>query len=64
MSKLRRLLDWLMPGLIYLSPMGALAYYTAGAEQEPSQHELPRVEERALVFDALTGPRVISLARI
>jgi hypothetical protein len=63
MSKLRRLPEWLLPGLVYLCPIGALAYYTAGAEQEPSQHESPRVEERALVFDALTGPRVIPLAR-
>jgi hypothetical protein len=34
MSKLGRLWDWLLPGLISLSPMGAIAYYNSGYETE------------------------------
>lgn len=63
MNNLGRLWEWLLPGLISLSPMGAMAYYHAGAEEEASPYESPRSERRDLVFDALPGQVVISLAR-
>ena len=34
MSKFGRMWDWLLPGLIALSQMGAFAYYIARAEEE------------------------------
>lgn len=34
MSEQGRLWDWLLPGLICLSPMGAIAYYNAAADEE------------------------------
>lgn len=39
MSKLGRLWDLLLPGLICLEPMGAVAYYNAEAQSGASRHE-------------------------
>jgi hypothetical protein len=36
-SNLGRLWDWLLPGLIYLDPMVATAYYQAVAQDETLQ---------------------------
>jgi len=49
MSKLGRMWDWLLPGLISLSQMGAFAYYIAGDEIDMPRYEPRRVERRALV---------------
>jgi hypothetical protein len=62
MSKLGRLWDWLLPGLISLSPMGAIAYYSAGSEREAVRDESPKVERRGLVFDAFPSQAVIPVA--
>jgi hypothetical protein len=42
MSKLGRLWDWLLPGLISLSQMGAFAYYIASAEEEAPRYEMKK----------------------
>jgi hypothetical protein len=63
MRKLGRLWDWVLPGLISLSPSGAIAYYEVVAEKEASRDESPRVGLRALVFDPLPGRSVVPLAR-
>jgi hypothetical protein len=63
MRKLGRLWDWVLPGLISLSPSGAIAYYEAVVEKEVSRHESPKVELRGLVFEPQLGRVVISLAR-
>jgi len=39
MSKLGRLWDLLLPGLICLEPMGAVAYYNAEAQSGASHHQ-------------------------
>lgn len=60
MSKSDRRWDW-MRALIYLCPMGALAYYAVVREEE--QHdESPRDEHRAPVFFAPQSQVVIPLA--
>jgi hypothetical protein len=63
MSKLGRLWDWLLPGLICLSPTGAIAYYNAGAEDETAHYESKRAWQRAAA-DAPRGRIVIPLARL
>jgi hypothetical protein len=52
MSKLGRLWDWLLPGLISLSQMGAFAYYAAAAEEDPPRYELRTVLRPLVVLDA------------
>jgi len=64
MQKLERVWDWLLPGLISLSPMGAIAYYNAVAEEEAPQPEPAGVGRRALLSDELRGPVLIPLARL
>jgi hypothetical protein len=54
--------DWVLRGLVCLCPMGALAYYTAGAEEQ-RHDESPIVEQRAPVFFAPQRQVVIPLAR-
>lgn len=54
--------DWLLRGLIFLSPMGALAYYTAGAEEE-RHDKSPTAENRAPAFFAAQGRVVMPLGR-
>jgi hypothetical protein len=57
MSNLRWFWGWLLPGLVCLSPMGALAYWNAGADEEASHGEPPPVEPR--VYRARRGSVVI-----
>jgi hypothetical protein len=49
MSKLGRLWDWLLPGLISLSQMGALAYYIADCEEEEMRKEPMKARLRVVV---------------
>ena len=60
MSKWDGRWDWILRGLVCLCPMGALAYYTAGAEEE-RHDESPSVEQRAPTFFAPQGRAVIRL---
>ncbi|OLC23934.1 MAG: hypothetical protein AUJ02_04645 [Chloroflexi bacterium 13_1_40CM_3_65_12] len=62
MSKLGRLWDWLLPGLICLCPIGAIAYYSAGAEKEAPRDASPRVGR--LASGALRGSVAIPLVRL
>jgi hypothetical protein len=64
MSRLGRLWDWLLPGLISLSSMGAIAYYNAGAAEEAAQPDVQRGASRALVSNPRMGPAVIPLGRL
>ncbi|HEV2034354.1 MAG TPA: hypothetical protein VGU71_09165 [Candidatus Dormibacteraeota bacterium] len=64
MSKLGRLWNWLLPGLIYLSPIGAIAYDNAATENEAPDYESKRAGRRALVSDAPRRGAVIPLARL
>jgi hypothetical protein len=64
MSRTGRFWVWLLPGLICLNPMGALAYYNAGleAEIEAPHHESKGAGRRALVTDAPRRKGVVPLA--
>jgi hypothetical protein len=64
MNRLVRLWDWLLPGLISLSPIGAIAYYNAGAAEEAAQPGVERAASRSFVSNARMGPAVIPLARL
>ncbi len=64
MSKLGRLWDWLLPGLICLSPMGAVAYYSARDDKEAPRNESKRAGRDALATKPLTGSPVIPFARL
>ena len=64
MSKLSLFWDWLLPGLICLCPMGALAYYNATAETEAAQPESERAGGRSLVSNSVMGAALIPVARI
>jgi hypothetical protein len=64
MSKLSRFWDWLLPGLICLCPMGALAYYNATAETEAAPPESERAGGHRLVSSSVMGAALISVARI
>ncbi len=64
MRKLERLWDWLLPGLVCLSPMGAIAYYNAVAEEEAPHPESARIGRLAPVSDELRGPVLFPLARL
>jgi hypothetical protein len=63
MSKTGRLLDLLLRGLICLSPMGAIAYYSACAESDSTPRDWARARRRALVSNPIKGAAVIPLAR-
>jgi hypothetical protein len=63
MSKLDRLWDWLLPGLISLSPMGAIAYHTAAAESETLRYTPTRVGRRAPIAGGRMGAAVTPLGR-
>jgi hypothetical protein len=52
MSKLGRLWNWLLPGLIHLNPMVATAYYVAVAKDETSHDGSASVGWDALVSNA------------
>lgn len=62
MRKLGRLLlDSLLPGLIALDPMGAMAYYLAIAGQEPPNSGTPRIRRPYLVSDSVKGATTTKL---
>jgi hypothetical protein len=63
MSKLGRFWDWLLPGLICLCPMGAMAYYNAAAETEARHLDSKRAGRRSLVSNSLMGAATIHVAR-
>jgi hypothetical protein len=58
-SKLGRLWDWLLPGLIYLDPMVATAYGLALVEDQTSQATAMR---RAPVSDASGSLRLTAVS--
>ena len=62
MSAQRRLWEWLLPGLICLSPTGAIAYHSAGAGQEAPVPEAPTAKRLARVSDPVG--RAIRLVRL
>jgi hypothetical protein len=64
MSKLGRLWDWLLPGLISLNPCGAIAYYSAGAENQLPRPELVRARRRESVPGAVRSTAIIPLAHL
>jgi len=56
--------NWLLPGLICLSPMAAMAYYNVTAETEASHPDSERGGCRGLVSNSLIGAAIIPVARI
>jgi len=64
MRNLGRSWNWLLPGLICLSPMGAMAYYNVTAEAEASHPGSERRGRRGLVSKSLIGAAIIPVARI
>jgi hypothetical protein len=64
MRKLSRSWDWVLPGLICLCPMGALAYYNAALEREVPHFESKRAGRHALVSESHRRTAVIPLARL
>jgi hypothetical protein len=63
MRKLGRWWVWLLPGLICLCPMGAMAYYNAFLEDEAPHFESKRAGRRALVSQSHRRTAVIPFAR-
>ena len=54
--------DWLLLGLIHMSPMGAIAYYNARAEEERHEHLAPaRAPHRALISETTPSRAVVQL---
>ena len=64
MSKLGRIWNWLLPGLMCLDPVGAIAYYSAGAETDSPRSESARARRRASMPDAVRKAAIIPLARL
>ena len=64
MSKLGRIWNWLLPGLMCLDPVGAIAYYSAGAETDSPRPESARATRRASMPDAVRKAAIIPLARL
>ena len=64
MRNLGRWSNWLLPELISLCPMGAMAYYNVTAETEASHPDSERAGRRGVVFDPLTGATIIPVVRI
>jgi hypothetical protein len=64
MSKLGRIWNWLLPGLMCLDPVGAIAYYSARDETESLRAESARAGRRASVPDAVRSAAIIPLARL
>jgi hypothetical protein len=62
MSKLGRFWNWLLPGLICLCPMGALAYYNANATYDAPNHAASS-RRWDPVSHPLAGTTVIPFAR-
>ncbi len=64
MNRLCRLLDSVLPALIHLNPMVAMAYYEAVAMDEGSHNGVATAARRAHVFHALRSVTVIDLADV
>jgi len=64
MSKFGVFWNWLLPGLMCLDPVGAIAYYSAGAENESPHPEPATARRRELVPDAVRRAAIIPLARL
>jgi hypothetical protein len=64
MSKLGVFWDWLLPGLICLCPMGAMAYYNATAETEAAHPHSERARRRSEISISVVGAAIIPVARI
>ena len=63
MRKSDRKWDWLLLGLVCMSPMGAIAYYNARAEDEQHEHLAPaRAPRHAVISETTPGPVVVPLA--
>ncbi len=63
MGKSDRKWDWLLLGLVCMSPMGAIAYYNARAEEEQHEHLAPaRAPHHALISETTPGPVIVQLA--
>jgi hypothetical protein len=64
MGAQRPLWEWLLPGLICLSPMGAIAYYCASAGEEAPLPEAPAAKRLARVSDPVGRAGGIRLIRL
>ena len=64
MNRVGRLLNSVLPALIHLNPMVAMAYYTAVAMDEGPHKGVVTAAGRALVFDAVRDVTVIDLADV
>jgi len=64
MSKPGGIWSWLLPGLMCLDPVGAIAYYSARDETESLRPESVRARRRASVPDAVRSATIIPLARL
>lgn len=63
MRKVDRLWDWVLPGLISLSPIGAIAYFNACAEEEAPHNEPMRHARHVVAPAALRPVSVVPVAR-
>ena len=64
MDKLGKWWDWLLPGLICLCPMGAMAYYNATAETEAAHPHPERAGRRNVISTSVMSAAIIPVARI
>jgi hypothetical protein len=62
MRELDRLWDWVLPGLISLSPSGAIAYYEAVADNDAAFQNSERAEGRAAAPNMLIAVPVVPFA--
>jgi hypothetical protein len=62
MRELDRLWDWVLPGLISLSPSGAIAYYEAVADNDAAFQNSEREEGRAAAPNRLIAVPVVPFA--
>lgn len=63
MSKVGRFWDWLLPGLICLSPMGSIAHYLEVAEIEMSHRQDASAPVRVVGSEPRRGAAAIPIAR-
>jgi hypothetical protein len=64
MGKLSKWWNWLLPGLICLYPMGAMAYYNATAETEAAHPHSERAGRRSVISTSVMGAAIIPVARV
>ena len=64
MSKLSLFWDWLLPGLICLYPMGAMAYYNATAETEAAHPHSERAGRRRVISTSVMDAAIIPVTRV